>query len=249
MLACLLTSLLSWQEPAPAPAPAQRATPDAPVRVVTLLDDKTAKQLAGELARAMGGDASMAARNRALDRVADSSHVLLLKPLANIVEQDKSLVVRKRAATLLRQQPPADALATIRKLMQNPRVRTHPGVLAELVRGLSHCGYQPKLWAEIAPLFEADYAAERVPLQEALLDLITAHAEQQAIDLLLRNLDEPTPANVDDAGNPPAEYWEARWKAWSVWKGKVKDALAAVTGQRFSTADEARAWLQKNRRR
>lgn len=240
MLACLLTSLLLWQDPAPVPAPVAKP------RVVEPLDDKTAKQLASELEKALAGSASMAAKNRALDRVDGSSHALLLKPLATVVEKDKSVVIRRRAAVLLRDQPQADALATIRKLLKSPKVQGQSAVLAELVRGMSQCGYEPKLWSEISTLFDADYSAERVPLQEAMLELITTHKEKQAVDLLLRNLDEPTPENVHDADNPPKEYWEARWKAWSVWKNKVKDAMFAVTGQRFSTAAEATAWLQKN---
>jgi hypothetical protein len=155
-------------------------------------------------------------------------------------------VVRKRAAVLLRDQPKEGAVATIRALLKSPKVKTQPGVLAELVRGLSLCGYESKSWDEIDELFELDYQAERVPLQEALLELITVHKESRAIELLLRNVDEPVPDNVDHKDNPPPEYWEARWKAWSVWKSKVKDALFAITGQRFSTASEARAWLQKN---
>lgn len=247
MLACLLMSLLSWQDPAPVPAPKiDHPAPAAKARVLEVLDDKTAKQVAAEFEKAVGGRASMADKSRALDRVDGNSHALLVKPLANVVEKDKSLVIRKRAAMLLKDQPRTDAMATIRKLVKSPRVQAHPGVLAELVHGLSHCGYDAKLWPEIAGLFEVDYAAERVPLQEALLDLITAHKEKQAIDLLLRNLDPPAPEDVHHKDNPPQEYWEARWKAWSAWKTKVKDALFAITGQRFSTASEAKAWLQKN---
>lgn len=249
MLAILLTSLLPWQDPAPAPtpepAPAQAAESPAP-RVLVTPDDKTAKQMATELQKALRGSGSMADKSRALDAIADSSHAQLLKPLAEAVEKDKSVVIRKRAASLLRNQPKEDATDTIRKLMRSPRVQGNGGVLAELVHGLSHCGYRPKFWKDLEDLFERDYAAERVPVQEALLDLITAHKEKQAVDLLLRNLDEPAPANVDDASNPPQEYWEARWKAWAVWKNKVKEALFAITGQRFSTAAEARAWLAKN---
>jgi hypothetical protein len=83
-------------------------------------------------------------------------------------------------------------------------------------------------------------------VQEAILELVIAHKETQALPMLLRNTDEPAPANVEAADNPPAEYWEARWKSWAVWKGKVKDALFELTGQRFTTAAEAQAWLKKN---
>jgi hypothetical protein len=247
MLVCLLTSLLCWQDPTPPPSP--KDAPPAPVakaRVVEVLDDKSAKQVVAEFEKAVGGSASMADKNRALDRVDGSSHALLAKSLANVIEKDKSVVIRKRAAVLLRDQPKDDAVATMRRLIKSTRVRSHPGVLAEVVRGLSQCGYEPKLWPEIDDLFEVDYEAGRVPLHEALLDLITRHQEKQAIELLLRNLDEPTPENVHHADNPPQEYWEARWKAWSVWRSRVKDALFATTGQRFSTEKEARAWLEKN---
>lgn len=247
MLACLLMSLLPWQDPPPVPAPkTDSPAPTAKARMLEVLDDKAAKKVASEFEKAVRGGASMADKTRALDRLDGTSHALLVKPLATVVEKDKSLVIRKRAAMLLKDQPKTDAMATIRKLVKSPRVQTQPGVLAELVRGLSHCGYESKLWPEIADLFEVDYAAERVPLQEALLDLVTAHKEQQAVDLLLRNLDPPAPEDVDHKDNPPQEYWEARWKAWSAWKTKVKEALFAITGQRFSTASEAKAWLQKN---
>jgi hypothetical protein len=74
------------------------------------------------------------------------------------------------------------------------------------------------------------------------------HKELEALDLLLENLDEPAPANVDDPSNPPAEYWEMRWKAWRSWRDDVKEALFAITGQRFNTSAEAREWLDKNLR-
>jgi hypothetical protein len=85
-----------------------------------------------------------------------------------------------------------------------------------------------------------------VPLQEAILGLAAQHKEKQSIELLLDNIDEPVPQNVDAANNPPASYWEARWKAWKAWREKVKDALFALTGQRFGSAAEARVWLAKN---
>lgn len=246
MLACLLTCLLPWQDPAPAPKAEQKPPAVAPPRVVVELDDRTAREVSKELAMALRGTASMAEKSRALDKVADRSHERLLKPLAELVEKDKSVTLRKRAAELLRHQPVDAANAVIRKLLGNRRVQSHPGVMAELVRSLSHRGYTARQWGEIADLFMQGYEPERVPLQEALLDLITQHAEKQAVELLLQNLDEPAPEDEHDPANPPAEYWEARWKAWATWKDKVKEALFAITGQRFSTAAEARAWLAKN---
>lgn len=255
MFATSLMVVLGWQEPAPEPKPqpappaAEAAGPTpapAPATPVVKWDDKTAKAVLDEYGKLVKGTPNMAQKNRALDTLAGGSHKLLVKPLAQVIEADKSLVVRKRAAELLANQPAADANSAIRNLLKNSRVGSNPTVVGELIRGLSKCGYQKAHWQEIDSLFEREYHVDRVPIQEALLDLVIAHKEAQALPILLNNLDEPVPDNVDHANNPPADYWEARWKSWNVWKVKVKEALFAVTGQRFSTAAEARTWLKKN---
>ncbi|HEX6813755.1 MAG TPA: hypothetical protein VF384_19195 [Planctomycetota bacterium] len=251
MLALLLTCILPPQDPAPAPTPSPAAPPAAapaePPKVVEPWDDKTAKLAADELAKLLKGTPTMAEKNQMLERLSTGSNKLLLKPLAQIVENDKSIVIRKRAAELIANQPAADANGQIRRLLKSPRVGSHPAVMGTLVRGLARCGYVSQQWSEISDLFEREYQLDRVPVQEAVLDLVTQHKEKQAIPLLLRNFDEPIPENVDSASNPPAEYWEARWKSWAIWKGKVGDALFAITGQRFSKAAEAEAWLRQNR--
>jgi hypothetical protein len=65
--------------------------------------------------------------------------------------------------------------------------------------------------------------------------------------LLAEWLDEPRAGgNVEDGTNPPAEWWEARWKTWNAVKGVVADALKAITGQAFHSSDEAKEWFRKN---
>ncbi|MCA8964407.1 MAG: HEAT repeat domain-containing protein [Planctomycetes bacterium] len=257
MLAALLTSLLLWQEPGPAPQPptpqseAEKPVPqDKPVETPTPIeawDDRTAKAAAAELTKVMKGkSSSMREKTQALEAVAKGSNKLLIKPLVKVVEEDKSLLVRQRAAALLANQPEKDANDALRKLLKNPRVGSYPVVQAELIKALAKCGYDGKQWDSIADLFEQEYAAERVTLQEAILDLVAQHKEKQALPMLLRNFDEPSPKNVHDGSNPPAEYWEARWKAWASWRAKVKDTVFAVTGQRFTSATEAGEWLKKN---
>jgi hypothetical protein len=245
MLAIVLSWLLVPQDPPAPPKPPEAPAP-ATAKAVEVWDDKTAKAAVDEFGKLVKGSANMAQKNRALDLLAGGSNKLMVRPLAQLIESEKLVVVRKRAAELLANQPAEDANAAIRRLIANPRVGTHPVVVGELLRGLSRCGYAKNQWKDIDGLFERDYHVERVPIQEAILELVIAHKEQQALPILLRNLDEPAPENVDDASNPPKEYWEARWKSWSAWRGKVKDALFAVTGQRFSTAAEAKAWLKKN---
>ena len=59
-------------------------------------------------------------------------------------------------------------------------------------------------------------------------------------------LDEPKAGSVNDAANPPASYWEARWKTWAAVKPAVVDALQAITGQHFDSSEEAKTWFKKN---
>jgi hypothetical protein len=255
MLATLVACLFAVQDPKPAPTPptpadkppaaAPAAAPTPPV-AVEAWDDKKAKAAVDEWTKLTKGSPSMADKNRGLTALAEGSNKLLIKPLAAVIETDKSVVLRKRAAELLANQPKAEANAALRKLLKGGKAAAYPTVMAELVKGLSRCGYDKAQWADVGDMFEREYHLDRVVLQEAILDLVIAHKEAQALPMLLRNTDEPIPADVDGANNPPAEYWEARWKSWAIWKGKVKDALFATTGQRFTTAAEAQTWLKKN---
>lgn len=249
MLAALLTSLLLCQDPAPggqnqAPAVPVSAAPKAP-EPVPAIDDRAAKAVLDEFTKVMKTATSMAERGRAVDALGKGANKQLVKPLAALVETEKSVIVRKRAAELLGLQPAADANPALRKLLKSPKV-TSPAVQQAIVKALMFCGYQSAQWADLADLFEKDYAAECVPLQETLLHLIDLHKEKQAIPLLLRNLDEPAPTDVHAGNNPPAAYWEARWKAWKAWREQVKAVLFTLTGQRFSSAKEAKEWLDKN---
>src|SRR5206468_3069566 len=123
-----------------------------------------------------------------------------------------------------------DAFA--KALKGTPSLADKSNALEALARGSNKLLVRP-----LGTLIESD---------KSIVVRITLHKEKQAVDLLLKNIDEPQPTNVVELANPPAAYWEARWKAWKAWRARVKDALFALTGQRFSTASEARAWLQKN---
>lgn len=247
MFAALLLSVLVWQEPKPVAPP--RATPAvAEVKrpPVVEWDDKTAKQALDELQKALKGTPNLAQRTAALVPLATGSNAQLVRPLARIVETDKAIVVQQQAVDLIGNQPAGVANPALRRLLDNKRVADQPAVLAAIVRALARCGYDKTQWRDVADLFERSYDEAFVPLHEAVLALVIEHKETQAVALLVRNLDEPVPKDVDAAHNPPAAYWKARWGAWAVWRDKVKDALFAITGQRFSTAAEAQAWLDKN---
>ena len=76
--------------------------------------------------------------------------------------------------------------------------------------------------------------------------MLKANKEKQAWKLVVEHIDEPYPEEIDPLSNPPAEYWERRWKAWRIWRSDAKEALFAITGQRFSSKKEAKVWIRAN---
>jgi hypothetical protein len=249
MLAALFACTLLWQDPRPAekrpePPAAKEASAEKGKDAAKVLDDKGAKAVLDAWNK-VKNSSKFEDRLQALDQFGSGRHKTIVPALTTIAGTDKSPLLQKRAVELLVEQTPAEALAAIKKLLKNPKV-TDPLVLAELVRGVQRCGYDKTLWADIEPLFERSFAQEALPLHEAILELVKVHREKQAMPLLLRHLDEPRPADVDAADNPPADYWEARWKAWQAWRPRVVDALEAVTGQKFENAEAAKQWLKKN---
>lgn len=210
--------------------------------------DKVAKQKVKAFQKALKPKkVSMADRKRALTELKGGISMHLIKPLQKFIETDHSIVLKREAVEMLADQTDKRAKKAILKLLDNARVTGNPQVQAGLIRALSKNGYTAKDWKAIDDVFESDYDTERVPVHEAILELVKKHKEKQAIKLLLNNMDEPSPTNVDAADNPPAEYWKARWHSWAAWKAKVKEAMKAITGQDFSNAKEAKAWLKKNR--
>jgi hypothetical protein len=242
VIAAVLATVLACQEPQPGPA---RQEPAAQPQAPADWSEKEAKEAIKVYAQKNKG-LSLMQKLQALDDLGKGRNELLIPALVSVIQTEKALTVRRRAAELLSWQPADAARTAMVKLFTTAGVADQPAVLADLVRGLQRIGYAPKQWADLDAAFDKDYSVERGILQDAVLDLVIARKETQAVELLLRNLDEPVPANVNDPANPGAQYWEARWKAWRGFRTKLKDALFAVTGQHFSTAEEARAWLKKN---
>lgn len=244
---CLTTFLtVAAQDPAETPPREQEPTPvRAPYEE---WDDRTAREAVREFGKRMKGrSVPLKTRIEAVEALAKGRHERLVEPLAKVVMTDKAITVRQAAAKGLAHQPPEDTKRMVVRLIDHDSLKDVPQVQATLVEALQKAGYEAgRDWEALDGLFEREYSAERVPLQQAILALVKEHRELEALDMLVRNLGEPVPANPDDPSNPPASYWEARWKAWAVWRGEVKEALLAITGQRFSTEEEARTWLKKN---
>lgn len=193
--------------------------------------------------------ASLRDRLQALDELGKASHEKLVPALEKVVAKGTAISVRRKAAKLLVNQPADASRKAVIKLLKDRAVASKPEVVADLIHTLDQNGYDPKDWKIVEKHFGDDYAQQNRTKQQAVLRLIKNQREIQGLRILLDNLDEPGQvADVDAADNPPAEYWEARWKAWRSWRDEVKGALFEITGQTFNSSAEASAWIRKNRK-
>ena len=237
------------QDPTPATPQEAASRKDAAAAVDAILpppkelDDATAKKALASLWKPQE-KLTLAQKVERIETLRDVQHKSFVKPLTALVQNETQLTVRKAAALALSRQPAASARPALLALLKDERMA--PEVLAVVVEGLAGAGYQSADWTSVAPHFEKDFLPARYALQKQVIKLAARHKEKQAVKLLLHHIDEPIPDNVDAASNPPAEYWEKRYKAWQAWREDVKDAVFQITGQSFSTRKEARAWLKVN---
>lgn len=245
MISSLLLSLAGLQPPA-VPQPGVSPPASVPTAVTaSTFDDNQARAALAEWKK-LPAKATLAERLGAVEALTRGAHETLVPVLDKLVRSDPSLAVRKKAAEALGQQPAKKAYPAVTKLLDDAAVTKTTELVEPLVRALGELGYTDKDWPRLETLFRAGYGQDRVGLQRAIIALADKHKEKAAVPVLLENLDEPIPSDEHGADNPPAEYWEARWKAWAVWRDEIRAALLSITGQKFGSAAEARAWLKMN---
>jgi hypothetical protein len=213
------------------------------------VEDREARRLIREFDKAMKPKkASLGSRITAVKNLGLYSNGLFVKPLLRTARSDKAKSVRQVAIIAIGNQPTRPARSALNMLLKKTSITSDPNVTAAIVKAFDQGSYQSKDYKTFKGLFDRSLADQRcVAAQIAILELFGHQKEVQAAQYLSMHIDAPAPAWVDDASNPPASYWEARWKNWSKWRNQLKEALFQITGQRFASNKESRAWLKKNR--
>lgn len=80
----------------------------------------------------------------------------------------------------------------------------------------------------------------------AIAGYVTISKDKRLFRRLADELDEPMATNPNSPSNPPASWWEKRWKLWKASKPAVVEALQAITGKEFDKTAEAKAWCEAN---
>jgi hypothetical protein len=175
----------------------------------------------------------------AAGRVQHASLVPVLKKImlhGGIVD-----AVKIKAANSLQAQPKKAACKVAMELLRDTRFQEQGSLSAPMIRLMSHHGAPKKFWAYMRRRFLTLGTLG----QQALLEHIGSSRDWDSARLLLENIDQPSPADVDAADNPPAEYWKKRYDKWARCKPQVRNACEKLFGQSFTTRKEANAWLAK----
>ena len=212
------------------------------------IPDQEARKLVRETAKQLHGKkAKLRDRLKAVELLGRHSNVHLVQPLLKIVKTDKAKTIRQAAVKALGEQPSRRARPALMHLIEQANIRKEPSFSAALVRAVGKNSYIQKDWREFRKMFEKTIdVPNAAAMHLAILEVAGQHREVEAVDYLMRHIDEPIPVNVDSASNPPASYWEARYKNWQKWRPQVIESLFKITGQRFGNAKEAKIWWIAN---
>ncbi len=81
---------------------------------------------------------------------------------------------------------------------------------------------------------------------EGIAAWVVVSKDKRLFRRLANELDEPLATNPNSPSNPPASWWEKRWKMWKAAKPSVVEALKAITGKEFDKTEEAKKWCEAN---
>lgn len=239
------------QPPAPEPAPPPQEEPQAP-DVRPPFPPPAERAEAAAMVRdyrknLQAARATPQVRLEVVQALIEKSHVSFVAPLAELGRKDPSKLVKAAAFKALGALNYPETRREIAKLLGEAALLEEPLALLGVLEAVERLGYEPAFFAPLESLFPKvfDKLEQPAAVQQKIIRLFGQGKEKRAFRLLLGNLEEPGPEDVDCPNNPPASYWEKRWKAWRSFKGDVREALRAITGVEFEKAALYKAWAKK----
>lgn len=273
LLALLLAPAHAWADgapPAPVPAPPapppsassgekpEKAPAPLPTRAATDAEAKAALDGLAATARKKGPDVLAA-----LAALEGLRHPDFVKPLVKCLGHADEGVALGAARHLEIQKPaPADEKVAAKEVEraardlwknghQLPANDRRPVVKAAVVRilGTWSVTLDAKQFDEVRSLWARELGNPDPKRADALRHVIAyveATKDRRFCRMLAEQIDQPTAANVHDAANPSASWWEARWKVWEQIGDPAVAALKALTGRAFASTAEAKTWFEAN---
>jgi hypothetical protein len=258
LLAAGLTGLLT--------GPPARAEEDPPAADEAEAAEGEPEPLSDEEAKRLEKLLTAAAKRRkeedvlpVFDEVADRSHPSFQKPLLKMLTHEVTRVAERAADLLARQKPETEKDAaklgksiwrkgfTDRKNNRRPTVQGRIVYAAAAVEGGAEVDAArfrdvERLWRTVV----GDPQEANAGAIIAVCDYVRLTKDKRLCRMLAEEIDEPGTTAVNSPTNPPAEWWERRWKMWKQYKADVVESLEELTGESFKDTATAKAWFEEN---
>ncbi len=193
-----------------------------------------------------------------LDRIGLRSHEEFQAPLLKLLTHDNSTAAVRAAQILAvqRVEDEKDREKLVGKIWKegwsdrdNERRMSVRGAALLAVTGIEKKPLEKDRFAEVERLWK--WCVENpdkawAPLLVSVATYVGRTGDKRMCRWLAEEIDNPADGqgSVDDPNNPPAEWWKRRWEMWHEAKGAVVDALDELTGERFKTTADAKAWFE-----
>ncbi len=230
LLPCLQTPPPAQETPPP------KAEETAPKR--RELSDDEARTLLKEIEKNLKAKEPRA-RMETLKQLTSVQSEVLVKPMAGLLK-DKDLQIAIHAIHVLEVQPYDSARSALLSFLRNDRIGHDETLGREAVRALGKLGYGNAGYAQLRKLFDHT----RPVIKREILLAFAANKDKRAFSLLVDTLEEPIPASVDAASNPPAAYWKEKYQLWQLLRIPAQRSLTEISGVTLKDAEAYREWAK-----
>ncbi|MCB9881521.1 MAG: HEAT repeat domain-containing protein [Planctomycetes bacterium] len=201
-----------------------------------------ARDMLKDFKKGYGKKSSLGERLRAVEKLGKKRHEKFVSELSKVLDKDPDGLVRAEAAKSMAAQRSPKAGAALLDALKKVDTEKDQVVLLAILENLVDVGYSSRFFDPLSTMFLNEKTTASV--QQKIIQVFDQVKEKRAFRLLVDHLDEPIPEDVDDPSNPPAAWWEARWKRWSVWRYDVRKALKNLTGIRLENSKLYRKWAE-----
>lgn len=171
-------------------------------------------------------------------KLGDKDHAKIFKEACKYVRDKNHRIATAAVVAIARQKSSADEAGKYLNRLLGREKRTN--ILCAAMVGMGVLGYT-RAYDDVKKYFKKDMRE----LRKAAARYFGYTKAKAAFRLLAEELDEPVATNPNDPDNPPASWWEERWKAWKANEKAVHWALSQlVEGETFETTLEAKKWAE-----
>ncbi len=180
------------------------------------------------------------ARIKALTRLGEWNHPEVCKALLKHIKHKEFTVAVAAIAAVGRQSHAAKAAG--KKVMGVLKSDKRTAVICASLVTLGRLGYKRADGIKMAERFHRKDTGERHKAAARYFGYIK---HKEAFRKLAEHLDEPFPANPNSPTNPPAAWWEARYKEWQSNVSFTRWAISQlIPDETFETESEAKQWAE-----